>query len=271
MMIDSHCHLDSHAFAADREAVLARARAGGVTAIVVPAVDSRSWSAVLALAHTVAAPRCHAALGLHPVSLLDAAAGADDDNLQQLCALARTTDIVAIGECGLDVAIDLARAPLARQESVLRGQLALAHELNLPVILHARGGAAYRHLAAVLGETGLPEAGKMLHSYGGGAELLRELDTKRLYFGFAGPATYPEARRVRASIQAVARERLLAETDAPDQTPVPHRPGRSEPAYLDAIVAGLAVACDEAVATMRTVTADNARRLFRLPLEVGVT
>jgi TatD DNase family protein len=266
-MIDSHCHLDDEAFATDRAAVLSRANACGVEAMVVPAVGADSWDAILELADETSQAnesRCYAALGLHPVSLLTTPADADETNLQRLAAQARTARPVAIGECGLDMNIDLELAPLDRQEAVLRAQLALARELDLPVILHARGSGAYRRLTAVLGETDLGEAGGVLHSYSGGADLLRELDTHRLYFGFAGPATYPDARRVRASIQAVAADRLLAETDAPDQTPAPHRPGRCEPAYLGTIVAAMAQARGQTATQLATLTTNNARRLFRL-------
>jgi TatD DNase family protein len=263
-MIDSHCHLDSDAFALDREAVLWRAAARGVEAVVVPAVGPRSWEPIIALAKQPGPPRCHAALGLHPVALVELDSDKEAGVLVKLAEALRTGGSVAVGECGLDVTIDLDKAPLARQERVLRRQLAVARELDLPAILHARGPVAYRRLAQVLAEEPLGPAGAVIHSYGGGRELLGAFEQKRLYFSFAGPATYPDARKVQASIRAVRADRLLAETDAPDQTPVPYRPGRSEPAYVVEVVAGMAAARGERPAAVATRTAENARRLFRI-------
>lgn len=263
-LVDSHAHLDCDAFDGDREAVLARAAARGVTHVVVPAVGEATWRPILALAARPGEPRCHPALGVHPVALPDANPADDDRLLAALSDLARAARPVAVGECGLDAVINLGRAPLDRQERVLVGQLALARALDLPVILHARGPLAYRRLAEVLAREPLPRAGGVLHSYGGGAELLPRFVELGLYFGFAGPATYPDARKVRASLRGVPAERLLAETDAPDQTPAPHRPARNEPSYVADIVAGIAAARDDAVDVVAGLTTANALRLFRI-------
>lgn len=264
-MIDSHCHLDSDLFDADRDAVLARAAAAALSDIIMPAVGRESWAPISELASASrTAPRCHAALGLHPVSLPSTPAERDADDLAALAELARRGTLVAIGECGLDATIDLGAAPLARQEQVLVAQLALADALELPVILHARGPAAYQRLTDIVGAGRLPRRGGVLHSYGGGAHLLPRLVPTGLYFGFAGPATYPSARKVRASIAGIPEERLLAETDAPDQTPEPHRPGRNEPAYLVEIIAGLAAVRGRAPEAIAERTSANAARLFAL-------
>jgi TatD DNase family protein len=264
VLVDSHAHLDCDAFDADRELVLARAAARGVEDVVVPAVGRDSWQPILALAARAGAPRCHAAVGLHPVSLPGRPPAEDDGDLGALAGLVARGGVVAIGECGLDAVIDLTTAPFARQERVLRFQLALARRLELPVILHARGPLAYRRLAELLAEEPLPAAGGVLHSYGGGVALLSAFLQAGLHFGFAGPATYPDARKVRASIQALPAERLLAETDAPDQTPAPHRPARSEPAYVADVLVGIAAARGASLEATAELTASNARRLFRL-------
>lgn len=263
-LVDSHAHLDCDAFDADRDAVLARAASRGVAHVVVPAVSEATWHPILELAARAAAPRCHAALGIHPVALPQADPAGDARLLAALGDLARSVRPTAIGECGFDAVIDLTRAPFERQEAVLEGQLALARELDLPVILHARGPLAYRRLAEVLDRAPLPRAGGVLHSYGGGAELLPRFIGFGLWFGFAGPATYPDARKVRASLRGVPPERLLAETDAPDQTPAPHRPGRNEPSYVADIVAGIAAAREDTVEAVAALTAANALRLFRI-------
>jgi TatD DNase family protein len=261
-MIDSHCHLDAAALVHDRAAVLLRAVQAGVTDIVLPAVDEPSWSAIRTLCDETGVPRCHATVGIHPCALPSLIPDDDDRLLARLEAQAERGGIVAIGECGLDATIDLGLAPWTRQERFVRHQLALARKLSLPVILHGRGGEAYARLADLLDEGGLGPRGGVIHSYGGGAEMLRRFLAHPLMFGFCGPATWPKARKIAAAIAAVPEDRLLAETDAPDQTPEPHRPGRNEPAFLDAIVAGIARARAVDAARIAEATGENARRLF---------
>jgi len=263
-MIDSHCHLDCAAFDADRGAVLDRAAGRGLSDIVVPAVDERSREPVLALAQAHSTPRCHAALGLHPACLPDVPASTDDRLLAALETLAAQERIVAIGECGLDRTVSADAAPPARQEHLLRTQVALARRLSLPLVLHARGPGCHEWLLRVLESETLPACGSVLHSYGGGIGLLPRFLALPLSFGFAGPVTWPAARRVREAVRSVPPARLLAETDAPDQTPEPYRPGRNEPSYLPEIIGGLAVVRAEDAAALGRTTAQNARRLFRL-------
>jgi len=266
MLVDSHCHLDGALFAPDRDVVLARASACGVGHIVLPAVGEDSWQPILELARRAGAPRLHAALGVHPVSLSESPAANDDELLTALARLVAEarTELVAIGECGLDAVTDLSRADFARQERVLVAQLTLARRTNLPVILHARGSLAYRRLAELLAAQPLGPAGGVIHSYSGGVDLVRPFVALGLHFGFAGPATYPDARKVRASVDAVPLDRLLLETDAPDQTPVPHRPGRCEPAYVADVLAGLAAIRRLSVDELAAITTANATRLFGL-------
>lgn len=263
-MIDSHCHLDVDRFDADRGEVIARAAAAGVRDIVVPAVDERSWSVIAELARTTRALRVHATAGIHPIVVAELDPADDDALLGRLDALAARAKLVAIGECGLDDTIDLERAPYARQEHLLRGHFLIAKKYDLPLILHARGRGAYDVLLRFLDSHPLPSASAVLHSYGGGIDLLKRFRAHGLYFGFAGPATYPNARKVRASLIDVSDDKLLAETDAPDQTPEPYRPGRSEPAYVAEIIAAMAEARGTDAATLEKLTTENARRLFRL-------
>jgi len=186
----------------------------------------------------------------------------DDNVLQRLEHAISIERPVAIGECGLDTTIDLTRAPMARQERLLAAQLELARIQDLPVVLHARGPGCYALLLGFLKRHELPSRGGVLHSYGGGAEMLKGFLDMPLLFGFAGPATYQNNRKVAASIKAVPSNRLLAETDAPDQTPEPHRPGRSEPAYVADVIRGLAAIRGETEAAVAELTKNNARRLF---------
>lgn len=258
-MIDSHCHLDGPAFDADRDAALARARAAGVTDVVVPAVGPDRWAALAAFA--AARPGVHFGLGVHPQLLPELDPVGDDARLAGLEAALARGGAVAVGECGLDGPAVQAGAPLDRQVAVLRGHLALARRFGLPVILHALR-TLEPLLALLRAEAPLP-AGGVLHSFSGSAEQVAPFAALGLHFSFAGPVTYERARKPLAAARAVPLDRLLVETDAPDQTPRPHR-GRNEPALLPRIVAAVAAAVGLPASELDARTSANARALFRL-------
>jgi TatD DNase family protein len=150
---------------------------------------------------------------------------------------------------------------MERQVAVLRGHLRLARLLGLPVMLHCL--RAHDALLALLAEEPLP-AGGVLHSFSGSAEQARAYARFGLHFAFAGPITYERARKPLAAARAVPREKLLLETDAPDQTPRPRR-GRNEPAHLPLVAAAIAGAMGATVEEVDALTTANARALFRLP------
>ncbi|HZZ83157.1 MAG TPA: TatD family hydrolase [Anaeromyxobacteraceae bacterium] len=258
-MIDTHCHLDAPAFDEDREAALARARAAGVTALVIPGVAPGRWEASARFAS--ANPGVHVAFGIHPQLLPEVPAREDERMLAELEAALARGGAVAVGECGLDGG-SLAAAPLERQAALLRAQLALARRFRLPVILHLL--RAQHELLALLREEGPLPAGGALHSYSGGAEMVAPFAALGLHFSFGGPLTYDGARKPLAALRAVPPGRLLLETDAPDQTPRPHR-GRCEPAYLAEVLRAAAVALGRPEAEVAAQTSAAARSLFRLP------
>jgi TatD DNase family protein len=255
-LIDSHCHLDLPAFDADRAEVVARARAAGVTGILVPAIRPATWDALIGLA---AAHDLDVALGVHPqiVPELDDAERAlavDADALA--AAIAAHPGIAAVGECGLDGGT----AEPALQERILRAHLRAARALDLPVVLHVL--RAHDAAPRILREEG-PVTGVM-HSYSGGADLVGVYAGLGLAFSLAGPVTYPNARRPIEAARAIPADLLLAETDAPDQAPAPWRGGRCEPAMVTEVVAGLAAARGEPVDAIAKITADNTRRILRM-------
>jgi TatD DNase family protein len=258
-VIDTHCHLDKPEFDADREAVLARARAAGVSDLVVPAVGPAGWAALVEAARTT--PGLHAGLGVHPQLLPELDPRGDDRLLSDLDEALALGGAVAVGECGLDGPSAAAGAPLDRQLAVLAGHLALARRHRLPVSLHAF--RTHQPMLALLEREGLPSGG-VLHSFSGSAELVPPFARLGLHFAFAGPVTWERARKPILAARAVPPERLLLETDAPDQTPRPHR-GRCEPAYLAEVAAALAAALGRPLAELDALTSANARRLFRLP------
>lgn len=250
-MIDTHCHLDLSAFDHDRDAVIARAAAAGVIGMLVPAVRPRTWSALLELARAHSSIRI--ALGIHPqiVPELEPSECACD-----LVAAAAGDEIVAVGECGLDGAT----ADHDAQDAVFRAHIRAARAVGKPLIVHVL--RAHDVAPQVLREERAHEVGGVLHSYSGGAELVAVYRDLGFAFSFAGPITYPNAKRPLAAARVVPDELLLVETDAPDQTPAPYR-GRSEPAYLPAIIAGLAAARGVDATEIAMLTTANARRMFR--------
>ncbi len=258
-VIDSHCHLDVARFDDDRAAVLARAVAVGVRGVLVPAIRPRTWAALTALANDrVAAPVIAIALGVHPqvVPDLDDAERALTHDLGTALAAARTGAMVAIGECGLDGAT----GDHDEQQRIFRAHLGAARELGLPLIIHVL--RAHDVAPRILREERVGERGGVLHSYSGPAELVPVYRDLGLCFSFAGSVSWERAKKPVAACRAVPADRLLAETDAPDQAPSPHRGGRSEPAMVVDVIAALARARGETIEEVAAMTTANALRLF---------
>jgi TatD DNase family protein len=257
-VIDTHCHLDLAAFDGDRDQVVARAAAAGVTGILVPGVRPATWPALVALE----AGALRVALGIHPqvVPALTADERAGDLTARLVEAAAGRC---AIGECGLDGATgerDL-------QEAIFRAHVRAAKATGKPLVLHVL--RAHDAAPRILREEG-PVTGVM-HSYSGGADLVPVYRDLGMMFSFAGPVTYGNARRPIAAARAVPDDLLLAETDAPDQAPAAHRGGRSEPAFVADVIAGLAAARGQPIAEVAARTAANARRLFGGWPDCGLT
>ncbi|HET7359674.1 MAG TPA: TatD family hydrolase [Rhodanobacteraceae bacterium] len=252
-LIDSHVHLDDPRFDADREAVIARARESGVTTQIVPAVAADGWAALRALCR--AGSGLHAAYGLHPL-FLDRHR---PQHLDELRAWLRRERPVAVGECGLDFHAD--GLDRERQRWYFRGQLELAREFGLPVIIHAR--QAVEEVILALRDIG-PLRG-VVHSYGGSEQQARRLVALGFALGIGGPVTYERARRLRRVVAAMPLEALLLETDAPDQPCAGHRGERNEPARLSGILRCVATLRGESEQMVAAATTRNARRLFALP------
>lgn len=259
MLIDSHAHLDDPQFAADRSAVLGRAAAAGLSAIVTVGTDPRSWRATVDLLAEPAPLALYAAVGLHPNS----ATAWDATTATTLRALARAPRIVAIGEIGLDYYRD--RAPRPVQERALEAQLALAAEFGRPVVIHNRD--AHDDLLAIVAPWAarLPQPAGVMHCFAGDLAFARRCLDLGFFVSFAGPLTYRNAETLRAIAAALPLDALLVETDAPYLAPVPHRGKRNEPAYVRATAEALAAVRGLPFGTVAAATAANAARLFGLP------
>ncbi len=224
MLVDTHCHLDFERFDADRDGVVARAAAAGVTRIIVPAVDLQNGRNVLQLADQY--PGVYAAVGVHPNST----AGWQDEWIGVLRDWAQHPKVVAIGEIGLDYYWD--DAPQAVQHRALSLQLELAAELSLPVIIHNRESSA--DVIRLLGASPLAgqENAGVLHSFSADWATAVAAVDMGFYLGFTGPLTFKKADELREIAAKAPLERILVETDAPFLAPHPFRGKRNEPAYV---------------------------------------
>lgn len=255
-LVDTHCHLDFASFADDAAEVVARAADAGVTRLIVPALDLGNLAAVLALSDRFLG--VYAAVGVHPNS----AAGWDDAWLDTLRAAAAHPKVVAIGEIGLDYYWD--KTPVTTQHRAFVRQLALAAELELPVIVHNREASAdvMRLLAAS------PLAGQerpgVLHSFSADWATAKVALALGFYLGFTGPLTYKKADDLRSVASRARLERILIETDAPFLAPHPFRGRRNEPAYVRFVAERLADLRELPIETIGQMTTANAERLFRL-------
>jgi TatD DNase family protein len=251
-LFDSHCHLDAVEFGADREDVLARARAAGVEGQLVPAIDAAGWPTLRALCR--ANPDLHPAYGLHPLCL----AAHRPSHLGELAAWIERERPCAIGECGLDFHVE--GLDPAQQRDYFEGQLALARQHDLPLVLHARK-AVEEVLFRVRRVGGLRG---VVHSWSGSEEQARQALELGLHLGIGGPVTYERAQRLRRIVRDLPRDRLLLETDAPDQPLSTRRGRRNEPACLVGVLEVVAELRGEDAAELAAATHENARRLFGL-------
>lgn len=263
-LVDSHAHLESPRFDADREAVIRRAAEAGVEAVITCGADLASSEAAVSLAD--AHPTLWAAVGIHPHEARRAygeATGGDDGPapidealIGRIARLAGHPRVVAIGEIGLDYHYGL--SPRRAQRAVLQRQLALAAELGMPVILHNR--ESDDDLRAIV--DGAEPLRGVLHCFLAGREMAEWALARGLYIGVAGPITFKRSDELRELMRDVPLERLLIETDSPYLAPHPLRGRRNEPAYVAHVAEGLAGALGIAPEVVARRTRDNARRLF---------
>ena len=248
-LTDSHAHLDFAQFDADRDAVIKRAREAGLAAILNVGTNLASSKAAVALAEKH--DFIYAAVGFHPHD----AKRVNGRVLDQLRVLTRHPKVVAVGEIGLDYYRDRSPRPVQRQ--AFADQLALAAELELPVIVHSRE-AHDDVMEALRGWNGIG----VLHSYSGGPERLEEVLELGFYVSISGPVTFPRAERLREVAALAPLERLLVETDCPYLTPVPRRGRRNEPALVRYVVEAVAQARGVPVEIVAQATLDNLCHLF---------
>ncbi len=256
MLIDTHAHLDDDRFAADLPAVLDRAQAAGVGLIATIATTAATSHAAVALARRHAMLR--ATVGIQPNNVAAAAPGDWDEVVR----LAHASDIVALGETGLDR--HWHDTPFEQQQDYFARHLELARRLGRAVVIHCREAEAdtVAMLRADFERHGPIRA--VMHSFTGDLATAEACLEMGLFLSFAGMVTYKNAQNLRDVAQQAPLERLLVETDAPYLAPVPVRGQRNEPAHVVHTARCVAGVKDMPFEDFAKQTTANARRLFQL-------
>ena len=250
MYFDTHAHYDSSKFSADRDEVLRAVHESGVSLIVDPGDTLERSKNALALARQY--DFVFAAVGVHPEEYDTWT----DDTVDGLRALAADEKVVAIGEIGLDYYWDKEHTEL--QKAMFRAQIALALELDLPIIVHDR--EAHGDCLAIVSD--YPALRGVFHCYSGSAEMAKELLRRGWYLGFDGPITYKNNVKAMEVLAVTPLDRIVLETDSPYLAPVPNRGKRNDSRNLPFIAEIVAREKGLSVEEIAAVTTENGKRLF---------
>lgn len=257
-LIDTHVHINFDTFEPDLDAIAARWRAAGVVRLVHSCVEPSEFKQIQGIADRF--PEVSFAVGLHPLDVADLWTAERGEEIQ---ALAQSDPrVVAIGETGLDF---FKAENRDQQIAALNAQLAIAAQLDLPLIIHCRDAAS--EMAECLRQ--FKRQGKsvrgVMHCWGGNPEETEWFLDLGMYISFSGTVTFKKAEQIQASARMVPLDRLLIETDCPFLSPVPKRgEKRNEPSYVQYVAQHLAHLRDLPLETIATQTTLNACRLFGL-------
>lgn len=255
MLFDTHAHMDDRAFDADREALLAEFPKENIALLMNPGCSLETSRAASALSQRY--DYVYAAVGSHP----DAADEVCDAVLEEYRTLCRENPkIRAIGEIGLDYHYE--DVPRERQQKAFAAQLALAQELDMPVIIHDR--EAHEDCLAILKD--FPTVRGVFHCYSGSAEMARQLTDRGWYIGFTGVLTFKNARRAVESAAAVPLDRIVIETDCPYMAPEPFRGNRNYPGYVYRMAQKLAEIRGISEEEAQRITLENGKRLYGIEI-----
>ena len=253
MLIDSHCHLDFPDFAAERDAIVSRARAAGIGRMVTISTKVHKFADIRAIAQAYDDVFC--SIGTHP----HYADKEPDVTTADLVKLTNDPKVVAIGEAGLDYFRN--NSSVEGQERGFRRHIAAARETGLPLVIHAR--EADDDIARILEEESAKGAFPfVLHCFTGGQDLAKRGVALGGYVSFSGVITFKRNEALRAVAASVPTGRILIETDAPYLAPEPYRGKRNEPAYVTNTARALAAARDTDFETVSKQTTENFFHLF---------
>ena len=254
MLFDTHAHMDDHAFDADREELLRTLPQQGLALVMNPGCSLESSRNACALAREY--DYIYAAVGSHP----DVADEVNDAVLAEYRRLVRENPKAkAIGEIGLDYHYE--DIPREVQKAAFRAQMALAAELNLPVIVHER--EAHEDGMKIVEE--FPTVKGVFHCYSGSLEMAKWLIARGWYIGFTGVLTFKNARKAIEVAANIPLDRIVLETDCPYMAPEPFRGKRNAPGKLYRMAEKLAEIRDMTVKEIHRITVENGKRLYRIP------
>ena len=254
MLFDTHAHMDDHAFDSDRESLLAALPEQGIHLLMNPGCSLESSRKAVRLAREY--DYIYAAVGSHP----DVADEVNEAVIEEYRRLVRETPkVMAIGEIGLDYHYE--DIPREVQKEAFRAQMALAAELELPVIVHER--EAHEDGMKIVEE--FPTVKGVFHCYSGSLEMAKWLIARGWYIGFTGVLTFKNARKAIEVAASIPLDRIVLETDCPYMAPEPFRGKRNDPGKLYRMAEKLAELRGLTVEEVHRITVENGKRLYRIP------
>lgn len=255
MLIDTHTHINAEQFNEDVNETIERARAAGVSPMLVVGFDTPTIDRAIELAESY--EDVYAIVGWHPVDAVDCT----EEDLVKIEALMNHPKVMALGEIGLDYHWDKSTKDI--QQRVFRQQIAIAKRTNMPIVIHNREATA--DVLDLLEEENAEVVGGVFHSYSMSVELLERCLKLNFYISLGGPVTFKNAKVPKEVAKQVPLDRLLVETDCPYLTPTPFRGKRNEPAYVTYVAEEIAALRGMSYEALAEATTANAKRLFRLP------
>ncbi|MBQ5659958.1 MAG: TatD family hydrolase [Lachnospiraceae bacterium] len=253
-IFDTHAHYDDEDFDADRYELLDSMKEHGVGTIVNIGASMRSCKTTLALAEKY--PFVYGALGVHPSDC----GKMTEEDIQWIKANAANEKIVAIGEIGLDYYWDNVERDVQKKWFVR--QLEIAKEIGLPVIIHSRDAA--QDTLEIMKSEHKDTTGGVIHCFSYGVEMAREYLNMDYYIGVGGVLTFKNGKKLKEVVEYAPMDKLVLETDCPYLAPVPYRGKRNSSLYLTHVVEEMAAIKGMSVEDVIRVTAENAKRLYRL-------
>lgn len=255
MLVDTHAHINDEKFEGKTEELLAHAKENGVNFVITSGYDFASSKQAVETAEKK--DGVFASIGIYPENCAEYCNQVEEG----LKALAKSKKVVAIGEIGLQFCDENNDKKL--QEKVFLKQIALANELELPVVIHCRD--AYGRLLEILKENKeLLTFGGTLHCYAGSAEMAKEFIKLGLFISIGGVSTFKNAEKIKQVAREIPLDRILLETDCPYLAPHPYRGKVNEPAMIPVIAENLAELKGMNVEEVEKITTENARRLFKI-------
>ena len=252
MLFDTHAHLNDPAFDADRAELMASFAHKGVGLVMNAGCSLQSSRDIIQMAENY--PWLYASVGSHP----DSADEVNEEVIEAYRQLCKHEKVKAIGEIGLDYYYE--DIPREVQKQAFRMQMALAQELDMPVIIHEReahddGMRIIKEFSKVHG---------VFHCYSGSAEMARQLVNMGWYIGFTGVLTFKNARKAVETAASIPLDRIVIETDCPFMAPEPYRGKRNDPGYLPRMAEKLAEIRNLPVEEIHRITLENGKRLYRI-------